>query len=107
MSKRHTGAVRHIHKYKKMNLTRKANKEPYWVYQCILPTCTHYLPVKQTLGKLCICHRCGEQFIIGKSVLQETEGNALVLPHCDACTRTKVDKSAILTDISAFLEKEE
>lgn len=84
----------HIHKYKKVNLSRDKD-DPFFVFKCIIPTCTHYISVKLAEGKLCICNRCGEPMILNKVSVTLTK------PHCNNCTKRRTNVSKI----TEFLEK--
>lgn len=77
----------HLHKYKKVNLGR--NGKEYFVYRCMKPACSHYIPIHLSAGKLCECNRCGEPMVITKVVLNASGGKAIVLPHCLDCTERK------------------
>lgn len=94
--------VNHLHKYKKVNIG-SINKD-YFVYQCMRPTCSHYIPVKQSEGKLCECNRCGEPMIINKVVLNGSNGGPMARPHCTECIERRKDKVEDVAAISAFLE---
>lgn len=99
---RRSNAQNHIHKYKKFNLTRNKDKEPYYVYQCVLPLCSHYTPVNLSVGKMSLCNRCNEPFIITKETLQGYANRATVRPHCIDCTDKRKENPG-LTTISDFL----
>ena len=81
----------HLHKYKKVNISRKNPDKPYWVYKCQLPTCAHYIPLELAEGKLCICNRCGEVMMISKKTMTQSGGGPMALPHCNDCTKSKKD----------------
>lgn len=95
-------AVNHIHRYKKVNLSRK-KEEPYLVYQCTKPLCSHYVPMAQAEGKMCECNRCGEAMIIGRSTLVHSGGKPMAKPHCNSCVKRRA--KAGVEDIAAFLSK--
>lgn len=90
-------APNHIHRYKKVNLSR--DKEPYEVYKCIKPACTHYVPLDLAEGKLCECNRCGEPMLITKNTLHGSSNRAMTKPHCNSCVKRKEDK-----DVAAIAE---
>lgn len=78
----------HIHRYKKVNLSRQESKE-YFVYRCQMPNCTHYVPIDLAEGKLCLCNRCLEPMLIGKIQLNGSSGGPMAKPHCVACIQRK------------------
>jgi hypothetical protein len=88
----------HLHKYKKVNLSRN-KEEPYFVYKCMKPTCSHYLPLNVAEGKLCECNRCGEPMLITKATLHGSSNRAMTKPHCKTCTVRREDK-----DVAAIAE---
>lgn len=91
----------HLHRYKKVNLSRTPGKE-YLVYSCTKPTCSHYIPIHQSEGKLCECNRCGEPMVIDKRVLTGLSGSKpLAKPHCPSCTKSR--KQDDVAAISEFL----
>lgn len=94
---------KHIHKYKLINLTRKKNKTPYLVYQCVMPLCSHYTPIKQAEGKLNVCNKCNDNFLISKETLHANGGYPLVHPRCLDCKKS--DKTETLVDLSEFIDK--
>lgn len=71
----------HVHKYERVIL-----RKGYTIYRCAYSTCTHYLPRKLTKGKLSICHRCGDEMVMG--ALQLT----LSKPHCMKCVKPREEK---------------
>lgn len=93
----------HLHRYKKVNLSRQRGKE-YFVYRCMKPACSHYVPITIAEGKLCECNRCGEPMIIGKTQLYGSHGEAMTKPHCSNCVERKVVDADKAAAIAAFLE---
>jgi formylmethanofuran dehydrogenase subunit E len=87
----------HLHLYKKINLARKKGKEPFFVFKCMKPACSHYIPLHLAEGKLCECNRCGEPMILNK------ESMTLTVPHCSNCVKRK--KSDEVSAIAEFLAK--
>jgi len=85
--------VGHVHRYKRMIL----GNGTYKIYKCIIPGCTHYLPVHLAENALCECNRCGEPMIMTKVAM------TLARPHCLECTKTTRKKQEIKS-IEAFLE---
>jgi|SRR5215471_17894899 len=92
----------HIHRYKKVNLSRDKDK-PYFVYKCVKPMCTHYVPVELAEGKLCECCRCQEPMIINKQVLVGNAGKPLTNPHCSDCVKRKKEKVENVAAIEEYL----
>lgn len=90
----------HLHKYKKINLS-KTDKE-YLVYRCQKPMCSHYIPIKLAAGKMCECNRCGEPMILDKTQLTGSGGYPMTNPHCIECKGSK--KTNELAKIAKFLE---
>jgi len=84
---------KHIHMYKRENLTRNPEKKPYMVFRCIKPTCNHHIPLDRALGKIAECCRCNEPFIIDKETIK------LAKPHCQNCfKRTEKPTIDLLAD---------
>lgn len=92
----------HIHKYKKINLATAPGKS-YWVYKCLKPMCTHYIPLHLAENKACECNRCGDVMLVSKAVLTHSGGKPMLLPHCPACVKRK--KSEDVDAISEFLKE--
>lgn len=91
----------HIHKYKRINLSIKKN-EKYWVYKCIKPMCSHYIPVALSEGQVCECNKCDKIMIITKVTLNSGyRRSPLVKPHCPDCSKIKTEQ---VDAISAFLD---
>jgi hypothetical protein len=90
----------HLHKYKKVNLSRNPGRKPFWVYKCIKPACTHYIRVELAENKLCECNRCGQTMLIGKQTLQ------LTLVHCNECTKKKKDISDVTNAIDEAMSRD-
>lgn len=93
--------VNHIHRYKKVNLSQ--NHKDYFVYKCLKPLCSHYIPLKLAEGKLCECYRCGNPFIITKSQLGGSDKRATTRPHCIDCVKRKKSSNDIEV-LSEFLK---
>lgn len=97
-----SNAANHVHRYRKVNLSRKKS-EPYLVYRCTKPACSHYLPLDLAEGKMCECNRCGEPMVITKETLNRSNGGAMAKPHCGNCIKRK---SAETVDaLAEFLSK--
>lgn len=72
---------KHIHKYVRIKVGKNKRIE----YRCILPGCTHVKRGEYILFQKSICNRCGNVFIIEQNMLK------LAKPHCNDCTKTRVD----------------
>lgn len=68
---------KHIHKVIKQTL--KGNVGKYTIYKCI--SCPFYVHTKLSFGRVVICWRCGEPFLL------ERKHTRLQKPHCDNCTK--------------------
>lgn len=87
--------AQHLHKYRRVNIGRKAD---YWVMQCKLPKCNHYVPmvtkvsVPALVGKIALCNKCNDPFELDRYALQKAE------PVCRDCVKSpnkdKIDKAA-------------
>jgi hypothetical protein len=71
--------AKHIHKYERVVL----GKRGYTVFRCILPGCGHYIREELATGKMAICNRCENVFIMDKVAI------TLKKPHCLDCTKRK------------------
>lgn len=69
---------KHIHRYEKAKIGKN-----HVIYRCNLPGCTHYIDKNLVRGRLAICNRCGEAFVISIAA------SKLAKPHCDDCTKKK------------------
>jgi len=56
------------------------------IYRCSLTNCPHFLPEPLIVGKLSICWRCSDIFIITKRSLRCKKF------HCESCTRGRYNK---------------
>lgn len=74
----------HIHKYKRINLSRNPGVKPYLVFACQQPACGTYIAVGLIEGKLAECWICGDPFIIDKVSKYHSK------PHCSGCIKKKV-----------------
>jgi hypothetical protein len=84
----------HVHRYEKAVLGKKRD---YIVYRCNLPGCMHYLPKKLAKGKLSVCNRCENKFVLTPAALE------LQKPHCLDCTNRR--NPVNLDIIKDFLEE--
>jgi len=69
------------HKYK-----QAVFKSGTIIYRCGLTNCPHFTYEPLMVGKLSICWRCSNIFIITKRSLRSKK------LHCEACTRGKYNK---------------
>lgn len=77
------------HKYMKKKVGNKNN--PYIVWKCMVPGCTHYITYELGENRHTICWRCGDTTILDKLMMELTR------PHCRKCTKgakRKVDEAA-------------
>lgn len=72
MIKTHT-----VHKYQRILWGQKRTP----IFRCVLPSCRHYVHPEFVIGRECICHRCGDLFIIDR------RASELKKPHCLRCTK--------------------
>jgi hypothetical protein len=70
------------HKYQRIKWrSRKADGEPYVIFKCMLPGCTHYVPRDLVVGNETICWKCGRTFQMAYA------HTYLAKPHCVYCTK--------------------
>ena len=74
---------KHLHKYER---SRK-HKD---IYRCILPTCTHYNRADMIVGKLALCHTCGNEFLIRSDQVIKYKTKKLT---CLDCANSKEAKN--------------
>lgn len=79
-----------VHKYRKVNIGRK---EPYIVYRCMLPDCSHYLPESLIEGKKSICWRCGKEFVMTRA---QMDPGITYKPVC--CTKSEYRSRLVQKD---------
>jgi formylmethanofuran dehydrogenase subunit E len=70
---------KHTHRYEKVIMGKKNTV----FFRCNFPSCTHYLQAKLAEGKLSICNRCGNEFILDRRAMK------FVKPYCVNCTAIK------------------
>lgn len=87
------------HKYQ-----REIFNSGYIVYRCILPDCSHYLNYKLALGHRTICHGCGVEFIIGKTI---TARKGKYQPKCPTCVKKHplAKKEEVTSFVSSLVGK--
>jgi len=75
-------AQEHVHKYRRIDIGRRRQ---YWVMQCSLPKCQHYVAMEHKeyapalVGKIALCNRCNEPFELDKLALTKK------FPTCKDC----------------------
>jgi hypothetical protein len=92
----------HLHRYKKVNIAG-FGREPYWVYKCTKPACSHYLRMDLAEGKLCECNICKEPMIINRLAMTHSGGKPMTKPHCSNCIKRK--KATDVEAITKFLDE--
>jgi len=89
--------MKHIHRYRRVNIGSKNKDKKYNVFKCTLPDCPHYLPQENLIiGRKSICFSCGNSFII------KTKDFAKAI--CENCKRSsgEVNVENILKDIGVI-----
>ena len=97
-------ATKCVHKYRLRDLARKKDTPPYLVYICTKQDCSHHIRVDLVDGKLAMCNRCGDPFIMQLSKLKHGE-RLVVRPHCDDCTKTPDRLAAKKEKISSSVDE--
>lgn len=67
--------MKHLHKYSRKKIGKDGH---YHIMACVLPDCTHYLPIKLAVGKNTECFGCGDSFIL-------TVHDLKLKPACEVC----------------------
>lgn len=83
---------KHIHKYRRAKLGDSV------IYKCIFGGCTHFINKALIEGRVCVCHRCNQPFIITKLTLR----NCPAKPHCDNCypkKDTEINLDSVLDEL--------
>jgi len=87
------------HKYQRILWkSRKVEGEPYYIFKCMLPGCTHFVPRELVIGNECECWRCGKTFIM------TLPATYLKKPHCMSCTKGRPEDVSV-DDVTANLDK--
>lgn len=87
----------HIHKYRRVNISKK-DKPPSYIMQCSLPHCNHHVEMidrercPKLIGKVAVCNRCNDPFELDRIALTKAK------PVCSLCTggsskQEKLDKA--------------
>lgn len=87
---------KHIHKFERKDIARKAGTPPYVVMICRQPGCTTYYTLAFALGKIAECWVCGDPFVIDKVSITHTK------PHCSDCIKRKV--KPIIAELSDIVK---
>ena len=66
---------KHIHKYRRTRYGKST------IYKCVISGCNHFIQKDIAEGRLCVCWRCGNPFIITKRTLRCCPA----MPHCEEC----------------------
>jgi hypothetical protein len=82
----------HTHKYERVRLGKK------YVYKCALPNCPHYVYKELAKGRVSICWRCGDEFVMNTYSVQ------LAKPHCKKCHRLKSGEKKEYPDTKKAME---
>jgi hypothetical protein len=97
--------AQHVHKYRRVDIGRE---KPYFVMQCGLDGCQHYVPMRTKLscpvlkGKISICNKCGDRFQLDRRALRQAQ------PTCISCVVSpKKAKIASAMDFLNDLAKKE
>lgn len=96
----------HLHRFKKVNLTRDKKKDPFLVYKCTKANCTYYIRMDLAEGLMCECNVCCDAMVITKEVLTHSgRTQPMAKPRCPNCIRRK--KANDVESIAAFLAEVE
>lgn len=74
------------HKYQKKILGKD-----YLVYKCVNPGCSHYISSELVVGKIAVCFRCDNKFVVTQD--QVRKGKEMLKLHCKPCTKSKKKKN--------------
>jgi formylmethanofuran dehydrogenase subunit E len=85
--------MNHVHKYVRVKKSAKATKT---FFKCAIPACVHKVEKAFAIGRLSICNRCGNEFIL------DTRALDLAKPHCSDCTKSS--KNEMVIDLASKLE---
>lgn len=64
-----------VHKYKRVEW----GKNKTIVFRCMLPGCSHYVHEEFVRGRMSLCWKCGNPFVMNP------DKERRVKPKCDAC----------------------
>jgi hypothetical protein len=87
---------RGLHRYRRRNLTRKKDKEPYLVFACI--DCTHHIEMKLSAGKVARCYFCNNEFIITPKHFEYAK------IKCDNCVKKTLKREEVSNALDELLD---
>ena len=76
---------RHIHKYRRARLGKSI------IYKCVMPGCSHFIQKSLIEGRVSVCWRCPNPFVITQLTLR----NCPAKPHCENCYK-RTDKDLMV-----------
>lgn len=83
-----------IHKYQRVDLGSSYGKKQHFVFRCMLPNCSHYLPqLALAEGKKTYCWRCDKECVMTREMVGR------VKPVCRNCKKSKKDNPIIDADM--------
>lgn len=74
--------IKHTHRYYR----DKFKKSEKIIFRCSIPGCSHYVFEEMAAGKISICNRCDEKFML------TIQNMKLKKPHCGNCNKPEVKK---------------
>lgn len=86
--------LKHIHKYRRTTLGRST------IYKCVLPGCTHFIQRALVDGKISLCWRCPNPFVITKKTLK----NCPAKPHCEDCYQRRSEEAMLDAAIEELIK---
>lgn len=86
------------HKFRRRNLTRSKDKEPYFVYKCI--ECPHYVPTLDATGVVARCYTCDKEFTVSRKKVYK-----MAKLRCDDCIKYKPETLKIRDEVDELIEK--
>lgn len=96
----------HLHRFKKVNLTRNPDKAPFIVYKCTKAACTYYIRIDLAEGMLTECNICAIPMVITKEVLTHSGNKPMAKPRCPNCIKRKSETNVeAIAEFLAAMEK--
>ena len=89
--------IEHLHKYKKKNLTKSKDKEPYYVFACV--ECPSTIRRDLAIGKEARCFKCNQPFLI--TAKQASRMSRL---RCLNCIKHKDDTLKVRRAVDELLD---
>lgn len=86
------------HRYKRRNLTKNKNKEPFYVFACV--ECPSTIRIDMAAGREARCFNCNDTFIITAK-----QASKMAKLRCDNCIKHKSETLQVKRDIDELLEK--